>query len=531
MSDPRREPISNQKLVVWIALLALGAVLAYGLSRIVIDLFARAQRAERLESALHLVEPREARPGTLTWLPDALGGSRPMERFTREGIASDYLLALEELSFARLTKDGSGLRSHFQEGALEDALAASLGPRAHVVSWDHHLKLHFYAPDAATISFTDTHWYAQALDGDPGSARIARREMDVVMQLDDGDWRVHHWRVNRDEELEAPVKPDERLAAKLAALRGVNYVGRSAPFGGFWPGFETSEVRSDFRLAASLRLNAVRIFIPYPTPEVAFEHLSQLLQIARAERLGVIVTLLDGFTTYRLEDLPGAMGSLERLSRALRDPAVIAVDIKNEAERDAPKAGWNRIRPFLNFVAIWVRSRTGKPVTAGLSDPDPELARSLDFVTIHHYGLLSALTSRLERAGKTGKPVLLEEFGFHTQASKLPDPHTELEQAQFYADALRLLGPARVGFFAWTLHDFPSGLMPGAAEVERHLGLVRPDGSFKPAARVLLGEPPEPIPWWDKLAKLQALLGLWPVGLIAVVIFSLVFRRRYRARV
>ncbi len=531
MSDPGNDRASSLKLIAWVALLALGGVLAYGASRIVSDLFARAQRAERLESALHLVTPREARPGVLTWLPDALDGSRPMERFTREAISSDYLLAFEELAFARLTQDGTGLRSHFQEGALEDAGAASKQARAHVVTWDHHLKLHFYAPDGATISLTDTHWYAQALESDPGTARIAQREMDVVMQLDDGDWRIHHWRVTRDATIEAPPKPDAGLNAKLGALRGVNYVGRSAPFGGFWPNFEAQEVRSDFRLAASLRLNAVRIFIPYPTPEAVFEHLPALLQIAREEGLGVIVTLLDGFTSYQLEDFPGAMGSLERLSKTLRDPAVIAVDIKNEAERDAPNAGWDRIRVFLRFVATWVRARTSRPVTSGLSDPDPELAQALDFVTIHHYGAASALASRLQRARSLGKPVLLEEFGFHTQASKLPDPHTELEQAQHYADVIGSLGASRVGFLAWTLHDFPSGSMPGAAEVERHLGLVRADGSFKPAARVLLGEPPAPIPWWDKLAKLQALLGLWPVGLVALVIAGLAYRFRYRVRI
>ena len=77
----------------------------------------------------------------------------------------------------------------------------------------------------------------------------------------------------------------------------------------------------------------------------------------------------------------------------------------------------------------------------------------------------------------------------------------------------------KIGFMAWTLHDFPEGSMPDSRQVERHLGLVRSDGSLKPAARVLIGEAAPPATILDWLQKLSALKSFLPALLIVILVF------------
>ena len=471
------------------------------------------QHTSARDAALRLVETAPTGPEWLNWQPDDANLPRALERSRRDEIGFDYLLAQRELEYARAGEDPSGLRTYFQDGALRDALDAADQARARVIGWDHRLQLHFYAPDGATVSFTDTYWTAQALEAGTQTpaqfedVRFSRRSLDVVMQLDDGNWRIHHWRVTD----ETALKRDRtfpNLAPELAAVRGVNYVGRTHPFDDFWPTFNASEVRSSFSLAAQLNLNTVRIFVTQPVLPETLKRLPELLEIARSKNLRVIVTLLDGYTDYKLEDLPQIWHGIAQLLPALRHPNVLAIDVKNEAERDVKRAGWDQIRAMLGFLAIRLRSETGKPTTAGLTDPDAALANNLDFVTVHQFGSLEQLETRIKTAKQTRKPVLLEEFNFHTMPSKLPDPHTELEQANYYARTLELTKRERIGFLAWTLHDFADGTMPGSREVERHLGIARADGSLKPVAFVLKGEVVPASDWWDKLRKLEAYLRL-----------------------
>ncbi len=487
------------KLLVWAGLLLLGSLLALLGLRGLGELFRVAQQANTVEQALNLIEPRRAAPGRLEWLSDD-PTPRPLEPFRRDEITSDYLLAHEELSHAHFTGETIGLRSYFQSGALEDALLMGQGPRGTMVDWKHRLRLHFYAPDGATVAFSDTYWYVLA--SGQFSTRLAERTLEVVMQLDDGNWRIHHWRLLAERPLSVRLLP-----VTTAGVRGVNYQPRSHPFDLFGPGYEPREVISDMRISRMLGLSTLRVFVPYPPSPGYRQRLEDFLNLAQAQQIKVIVTLLDSYTHYRFEDFPNVFAYLEELAPLLRHPAVWLIDIKNEPDRDYARAGERLVVEFLRAWSRAVRYYSSKPITVGFIEPHPDLVPEIEVLSFHHYGTPAELLRRIEGLAKYQKPLLLEEFGFHTQRNKLPDPHTELEQAHYYERVLQIARRHNLGWLAWTLYDFDRGTMPGGRAVEKHLGLLRADSTPKPVVQVLAGQPAPPLGWAERLGKW---LVFWP---------------------
>lgn len=494
--------------------------------------FSRAESTQIQNSALNLLTERHAEKGSLMWLPDDPGQPRVLEDFARDAVTSGYRRGYEELAYALYSGDHSGLPSYYQEGALSDAQLVTAQTRlAEFADWDHRLTLHFYAPDGATVSFTDQYWYAQGEDEGKRLTipRLARRTVDVVMAFDDGNWRVHHWRVLAD----APVAPVRlrfpALAGQLARIRGVNYEARSAPFAALWTKFDADEVDRDFAQIRRLSLNTVRVFVPYPLPKDAPDTLNALLDAAARHELKIIPTLLDGYTAYRLADLPRILTMLDTLQPQLSRPEVLAVDLKNEADLDAPKADWTRLRFVLGLLADHTRTVSGKAVTVGLIAPDPALSQHLDFVTVHSYAAPGQTAAMLQSARTLRLPVLLEEFGYHTQTNKLPDPHTEADQAWHYQQTIDLSARERVGWLAWTLFDLPNGAVPGNRSVERHLGLLRADGTAKPAAVVITGGHASAPSGSERLSRWRFLWRPALVLLLIVVVLT-TWWRRYRNR-
>ncbi len=505
--------------VWWFLFATLIFILAFG----VWFFLPRWQLVSRTEQALSSLAMQQKSPGLWRWTNTQLPLPRLFELSRQDEITSHYQAALLELGYATQSSDRSGLRTYFQEAALEDAKLAAMSVSAQA-SWDHQMKLRFYAPDGATVAFTDSAWLGFII-GD--AFEIRYQVLDVVMRLSDGNWRIIHWRIIQRSK--PKIQADSRLTAvNIDQLRGVNYVGRSHPFADFWDNWNSAEVQADFRLAKALQLPVIRFFIPFPTSEAVYQNLPIMLELAKTTGVQLLPTLLDSYTQYRLEDIPAIHASITRLLPFLKHTSVLAIDIKNEAERDVKTASWRNIRGVLGFLAVWLRKNTSKPITAGLSQPDSILAQSLDFVTVHHYGSLVQLDQHLVAAKTTNKPVLLEEFGFHTQTNALPDPHTEAEQSQYFAAVLALCARLKVGFLVWNLHDFTAGNMPAGREVERHLGLIRTDGSLKPVTAVLRGEKIENTPWWDRFLKVKALFSVWWLGLIFFCIWW--FRRGFSTR-
>ena len=526
--NPRVHPDDRKterqlKNLIWLVFSLLGLVGSlYGIKSIS-NLYAYFQRARVVDSAINVISPRKTETGRLIWLEDG-PSPRALEPFMRDQVTNDYRRAFEELTYSFITGDQQGLKTYFTDAALEDVLlASSSAERQTFIDWDHQLRLDFYSPDGSILAFHDSYQYAQNSLDSEHPPRIARRSQDVVLKLDEGLWKISQWRVKNDYEIRQPDLLFPQLPKQIQEMRGMNYIARSSPFNELWPNVNLTEINADFAALERLGFNTVRIFIPYPEPE-GLEQFGAVLDIAELYNLQVIPTLLDTYTCYCLEDLPNVISQFSKLYMHLSHPAVVLIDLKNEADRDFEAAGIHKVRGFLSYLVATLKRETGKPVTIGLIEPDPLLSELIDVVSLHHYLGPEDLLPRLEAAKIYNKPILLEEFGFHSWNLKLPDPHTEKEQAWYYQQILDLSASHKVGWLAWTLYDLKEGAMPGGRTVERHLGILKSDGQSKEVIQVLQGERASPPTLKDKIWKFRYFIVLLLIALLSLSILTHVFK-------
>ncbi len=269
---------------------------------------------------------------------------------------------------------------------------------------------------------------------------------------------------------------------------------------------------------------------------------------------------------------------VETCARALSgDESIRAFDLSNEiddAQRPLSRdAGWLWASLLANTIR---RAAPGTPVQIGahllsLTTPSylriDDLAGAADEDVMHAYPLYCktarsfldpelvpfscALTAGLAR---TGRPTLMQEFGLCTARPGSagvtitddflgrPLPQylaSEEEAATYYSEVLeRLLATGASGAYAWCYGDYDARLFDRAplstAVRERTFGLVRANGSEKPAAEVLrklrqrrdagtLDQPPAAIPrvldvspdeyYTDPQANFDRLYASWLSGI------------------
>lgn len=287
-----------------------------------------------------------------------------------------------------------------------------------------------------------------------------------------------------------PVSAATLSQAIPLAINGVNYYPRQSPWSFFWPGFKAEVIQTDFARIKQLGFNTVRIFVPYQTfggaqPEaVRLQQLRQLLDLASANKLMVIITLFDFYTDYG--QIAPARKHLQAITQAVgKHPAIKAWDLKNEIDLDY-NSGRSRILSWLKAMSISLRQQVKQPITASVSRPEAaaELSEILDYLTFHYYGPEADFEPRVSALRRqTTKPLVLGEYGFHTW-SQGPDPHQPEHQFNYYqallAGALKL---KLAGSLAWCLYDFSPDLhepwVLKQESVQYHLGLLNLAGQPK----------------------------------------------------
>jgi hypothetical protein len=304
-------------------------------------------------------------------------------------------------------------------------------------------------------------------------------------------------------------------------LKGTNYWLSATPFSGTWATWNGPQVREELGKAKELGVNTVRIGLPYDhrdTRDIVWgdgrrmvrispwiiSQMTQVLQIAAAYDMKVIFVLFEWYDEQPAPGTPDAELNLTYLKGIIgpfaNDDRVLAWDLHNEPDHynNWKDGKQDRVIKWLERMSHHVREiDTRHPITVGVgnyaslwhpANDGTTLLSFVDFVAFHTYsaGALSGQIKELKR--RTTKPVLLEEMGWPTSpGSQPPTPgavYDEATQSFLYKSMLadsKALDIA--GVMQWTLWDYA----PGATverNFEEHFGLVRLDGSFKPAAQI-----------------------------------------------
>ncbi len=292
--------------------------------------------------------------------------------------------------------------------------------------------------------------------------------------------------------------------------RGMNYYPKDYAWDRFWISYTLALTQTDEELdrAKALGVNTVRVFLPYNlfdgTSQSApyLGYLTDFVGRLQARDMAALVTLFDFYPTYSTQPYSTTdyISSTRHISSVLNtigvtNTAVLAWDMKNELDRDYFDYGKSQVQAWATEMISYTRRLdVDHLVTLGFygvvtgtscytSTPGlvysptiaAELAPLVDVVSMHCFlpercfeSDLSALQSQVGE-----KPILLEEFGLHTQADAPGNLHTETEQAAYY-NALLSLGEAfgAAGYSFWTLNDF-SYTLPGLPDSEKCLGILR----------------------------------------------------------
>ena len=395
---------------------------------------------------------------------------------------------------------------------------------------------------------TEAYWAKISVAGKPYLGLVQlyqRRTLTYLPDLPDG-WKVqmgnvgqhyYDWRYQKGSApVQSPVMPPLRAAiddfvgidgagftfrGKKVKLKGSNYWLSAAPFAQTWAGWNGPRARTELQKARELGVNTIRIGIPYDnrdTRDVVWgsfremkkvspwiiSQMTQVLQIASEYDMKVIFTLFEWY------DQQPAQGSAEEATNLAyingivgafaEDDRVLAWDLRNEPDfYPAWQEGrYSEVIGWLKRMALHVRSLDSRhPVTVGVGDyksvwkaasDGTTLNSFVDFVAFHAYDAGALSTQIKELKAHTSKPLLLEEMGWPTSPGRDPMPknaqYDEATQTFLYRTMLEASRGADIaGVVQWTLWDF----VPGVTyrdDYESYFGLVKRDGTYKPAAEV-----------------------------------------------
>ncbi len=562
---------THLKLIIWALLFALTLAGAWAVVSGAANLLASFERGAEPASALNIVPnvPPDLHVA-LSWAADDADSGRQIDPLTRSQIESVYIRAWLQINLSYQKGEPHGLTTYFTGPALAEVSAAvrrahSDGLSIEQADTAHHLQLHLSSAEGSIIAFTDHDATVVHVIRDNAGAIISveetRADYDVVMLLEDGLWHVRHWvrraATGADNTPPAPACPGcaviDRTGLRVDGapfrVAGINYYPQATPWDTFWPQYDPAVIDRDLSRIKGLGLNTIRIFVPYeqfggPRVEsIMRDRLGDLLDRAEAQNLKLIVTLFDFHADYSLLHWADADRQLATLlTRFAGHPAILAWDLKNEPDLDDRRVGTQIVDAWLTHIAGLAHSYDPNHLlTIGWSSPAAaqRLVQQVDLVQFHYYATAESFTAAYValRQAAPNKLLLLGEFGLPTWNSVFPNGHTEAEQAAYYAELLyrlRSLDPS-TGHLAWTLYDFASvpatvaGRWPWQTGPQRHLGIIRIDGSEKPAAALLAPEANLsilPVPGWARWLKPFWLLAAGGALTGTVLVAHWLWRRR-----
>lgn len=285
-------------------------------------------------------------------------------------------------------------------------------------------------------------------------------------------------------------------------LTGLNYYPASAPWRDFWIDFPIDEIQADLEMARALNVNAVRIFLTHDyfddkaTRQDALKKLTVFLDLCDAKDIKVLVTLFDLRPDYTLSNWAADIDHIDYIFSDIADhKAILAVDLKNQADLDFDAWGAGVVEAWITVMARYIQSQfSGLAVTTGWSTANnaARLSDVFDLVTYHEYQSPEGFSARLDavKSAVGEKPVMITELGSTIWHPPFIQSVGEKAQANRLSAQLSQAKES-AGVFVWTLNDFDHvgtevvGRLPWRKAQQKHYGLTRADGSLRPAALVL----------------------------------------------
>lgn len=291
--------------------------------------------------------------------------------------------------------------------------------------------------------------------------------------------------------LSLPAAAQRRIPKDLSGVRGFNY--QSAETIGHveqWLQYDPAVTERDLDYASRLRLNQVRVFVPYAAwernKESLRKNLLHFVRAAHARGIGVMPTMQYKFNEWKDRSAwPNARPFIADLIATIgKEPGLEIWDVENEPECcKLPPSPENRLHmEHAMYVAkIFHVLDPVTPVTIGATFADNMIAMgdAVDVLSFHNYSPTRAeIRASIEKAGtyaaKVGKPLVDSEIGCIARANP-------------YDVALQEHMNAHIGWYIWelmitgnwgTVHGvfYPDGTVRDPSIVAALLGFFRNRG-------------------------------------------------------
>lgn len=380
----------------------------------------------------------------------------------------------------------------------------------HGTTLNHNIDVNFFSADGKLVAFDDknVHEIYRIYQND---SLISQQDVysnyKIVMLLEDGFWRIRHMvrsdttAFKKSRVMSVVDNIVQRKGKQLLLnqkpfyIRGINYYPKDTPWEMYGDKFNDTIIAQDFRLLDSLGFNSARIFVnfnDFGKEEVDAKMVNQLkktLDLAQQNNLKLIVTLFDFFGNYDIINWTLTEQHLKGVVEPFKEhPAILAWDIKNEADLDMQVHSEEQVTSWLNFALERLQSYDPNHLsTIGWLHPHPHFAESsqTDFFTFHFYEDVKRFNRTYENwSNFSEKPVVVGEFGLHSY-KKLFFGNSEEEQLEHYNTILSKINAGEKHFIAWTLYDFPElpkkvfGVLPWKTVPQKNMGLFTKDGKPK----------------------------------------------------
>ncbi|SEE45814.1 Glycosyl hydrolase catalytic core [Tenacibaculum sp. MAR_2010_89] len=440
---------------------------------------------------------------------DNVEGRDPNEEIIKN-IKKDYLKSWYVKKYALQNNDYNAIEDFYTDSAqvkikkiIQFNSKNSINIRS--TSVNHNVTIKFFSEDGQVVYLDDKNVEEQTFYYK--KKKLIHQEKTLknykaILLLEDGFWRVRH--IISDKIL---LKENEtfKTTNKNFKIKGINYYPQKTSWFDFWKKYDSITVNKDFNIIKKLKLNTVRIFIPYKlfgkenVSEIYLNHLKNTLDLAKKNNLKVIVTFFDFYSNYQVLDYTLCDRHLETIINEIKKhPAILQYDIKNEPDLDFKNYGKEKVLNWLDFISSRIRIYDQKtPITIGWSTPEVGhlLKNKMDFISFHYYKkTIDFKNAYLNLKKKVNKPIVVQEFGRHSYNSIWNlYRYSEKKQAKYHKNMQQNFHDLNINHFvSWTLYDFPKidvkifGKMPHKIGPQKSFGFIDKKGNLKKAAKYIV---------------------------------------------